>query len=1288
MVLETAALFADSWLVDLGKQKLGEMLLQGMDQRLNPRELQQLLNRAVQQANEQVPELFMACELDGRKGAQRFFSLFLVVRAIEELQKPLKGEGKPDAELLRHLFWNDAKDHPIAPRLRQDYLLPWMQVFVDAYFESTTACLKIHHTLESYCQKLSSKLGKLVFDGMTVDGKVVNESGDLMKLFVMPEVRTYDSRWAKDIEAEQSETISNPQERILWEQRRQGEFLKQSEQADPFSAAELLQSKKRRVVLLGAAGAGKTTLINYLLITAARQCSQAMNRSSKPQVPMLIRIRDLSRQPELSILEFAEYCVKQELDIEELPANFFDYWLERGRVLILVDGLDEIPNAVERRKTVDKLELFLSHCPRCPVLITSRPAGYRNDYFSRDDYPHYELQPFHFGQIDQFINYWYENCIDLEGERRRRKANLRRALKDEPRIDRLAGTPLLLTLIVLIHRYRNLPKHRHELYNSAVETLISLWDKSKELTDFTANRTLKYLELGDIRRLMEKLAYWIHAQGSMGEAEDGTQIERDMLIRQLGKMITEIKAPQPVQLHLAEKDAEFFLDEIIRDQAGLLSLQGQNRYAFIHKTFQEYLCAQEILYRQTNQNPTDENYVPHVRNHIQQYLNQPHWREVLLLLVAQQKPDPTQALLKMILSTESDYEAWLHRDLLFAGSCLAESPNISDEATARQILDSLVELEVSVVPETAETLRAEVFKVISSHHDTPFADHLMQRLSEHSSDLDRWRLIDYQVELAPDAAAFVLLNLLKNDDYHVRERAAKSLNKLRHDSDAVTAGLLDLLKVGGAVPYFVIISLGRLEQSSDAVITGLLDLLKNGDPIKRNHAMSALVQLEWGADVVVASLLDLLKDKARGARYHAAEYLVQLGQSSDVVVASLLDLLKNDSAEIRDRAIVVLGQLGQGSDAVIAALLDLLKDKDRHVRSRAAESLGKIGQDSDAVVSGLFELLKDKACKLRTDLYVRYRAAASLVQLGHCLDIGIAVLLDELKADSAWARSRIAEWLVQLGQGSDVVVDVLLGLFRDSDREVRSRATESLRELGQSSDAVVTGLLALLKDEDRGVRSRAAALLVQLGQDSDVVVVACLLDLLKDDDYRMRSLAIESLKGLEQGSDTVIAGLLILLKDDRCKIRYRVLVLLKQLGQGSEAVIAVLLDLLKDNKSEVRSCAAAALGQMGNGSEMVVNGLLTLLKDNEVGVRSCAATALGQLGQRTDVVVASLLDLLKDSSPLAWPKKSVNQEAAKSLVTLSKQSDGVKPALVNWVQQHQQDDFIGVGLDALSEMVS
>ncbi|WP_287308822.1 MULTISPECIES: hypothetical protein [unclassified Okeania] len=69
----------------------------------------------------------------------------------------------------------------------------------------------------------------------------------------------------------------------------------------------------------------------------------------------------------------------------------------------------------------------------------------------------------------------------------------------------------------------------------------------------------------------------------------------------------------------------------------------------MHKTFQEYLCAEEIDYQADNEGDFEI-----VLNSIREHLHESHWREVLLLLIAQQKPKKVAKAMRAILNHGSD----------------------------------------------------------------------------------------------------------------------------------------------------------------------------------------------------------------------------------------------------------------------------------------------------------------------------------------------------------------------------------------------------------------------------------------------------------------------------------------------------------------------------------------------------------------------------------------------------------------------------------------------------------
>ena len=374
---------------------------------------------------------------------------------------------------------------------------------------------------------------------------------------------------------------------------------------------------------------------------------------------------------------------------------------------------------------------------------------------------------------------------------------------------------MLLTIIALIHRYQAvLPKQRHKLYEKAVETLLTAWDKNKQLS---TGEVLHYLKLDDLRRLMKYLAYWIHTQGSTGDKEGGTLIERDDLIEQLSKTIKTLKQ---IQSYEAKEEAKRLID-FIRDRTGLLNEQGQDYYAFVHKTFQEYLCAQDIIERADEE---DDDSI--ILNHIKDNLHDAHWREVLLLLIAQQKGKKAAKAIRAILTKESEYEQWLHRDLLFACRCLAENPErlrSADNDPSSEILEQLVELEVDDSGRVGSKVGQQVFQILCSLNETEFQGEALQRLKDKKDRIGESRLLEYQLALGETKEVIkTWLERLKDEDSDVRFRAALALGKLGKAEPTVVTALLETLNDEESLVHSrAALALGKLGKTSADVLLSL-----------------------------------------------------------------------------------------------------------------------------------------------------------------------------------------------------------------------------------------------------------------------------------------------------------------------------------------------------------------------------------------------------------------------------------------------------------------------------------
>ncbi|MGK7874398.1 MAG: NACHT domain-containing NTPase [Xenococcaceae cyanobacterium] len=773
-------------------EQIAPVLCKKIQSQLNPTELQKALEAGIKAAEKQETKLdpqeslFFRSEPDF---VPKFLGQFFKQEGVqEELLKSLKNQVLPAVPFLVEAFKQEAEANPrIKPQ--EERIEPWLEAFANNYFEKTSTYLRFQVAKEDYFEQLANWFDDVKFAGIAVEGQEIERAEKLAQIFVMPDVveelQSLSDRWLEQ-EFLSSET-GDLQVELLREQRQWTQWKKRY--GRKFKVQKLFsQSQSRKLVLLGAPGSGKTTLMSYFAVMLAQKHPEELELAADTDwLPILIRIRDLARQPDISILEYAREFAEKTMSVKGLPAGFFDYWLEDGRALILLDGLDEVAEEAKRYQVVRRIENFLGQFDQNRAIITSRPAGYRRDFFRTEEFPHYQLQPFDDPKIEEFINRWYDSRVKDKAEAERRKDSLRRALDENDRIKLLAQNPLLLTIIALIHRYQALlPKERYKLYNKAVETLLTSWDANKELSN---HLVLKYLGLDDLRRLMESLAYWVHNQGSTRDKEGGTLIDRDELIDKLSR---EIKTLKQIQLYEAEKEAKRFVD-FIRDRTGLLNEQGTDYYAFVHKTFQEYLCAQEINYQADNK---DEFKL--ILNDIEKHLHNPHWQEVLLLLIAQQKPNKAAKAIGVILNHGSDYEQWLHRDLLFAGSCLAENPKnlkVADNDLPQEILERLVDLEVSDSKRVGNNIGEQVFQTLCSLNETEFEAQALELLKDKADWLDEERLLEYQVALGEkEAVITTLLTWLEDEDSTVRSRAASALVSLGKASEKVVTALLGLLE--------------------------------------------------------------------------------------------------------------------------------------------------------------------------------------------------------------------------------------------------------------------------------------------------------------------------------------------------------------------------------------------------------------------------------------------------------------------------------------------------------------
>jgi formylglycine-generating enzyme required for sulfatase activity len=422
------------------------------------------------------------------------------------------------------------------------------------------------------------------------------------------------------------------------------------------SALTVLNAEPR-LALLGDPGSGKSTFVNFVTLCLAGERlgrsranltvlrtpvpdSEPWRRGSgEPPPPQpwdhgpLLPIRVVLRDFVARGLTPAGRAVRISGDTlwqfitSELPETLRDFagalraeLLSPGALLML-DGLDEVPEADQRRAQVKAaVEQFGAVFPNVRILVTSRTYAYQKQDWKLHGFAEATLAPFGTAQIVGFVERWYAYVGKARGlsaeAAQGRGVLLNTAIKRNPRLYELATRPLLLTLMASLHAWRGgtLPEQREELYADAVELLLDQWERQKVYprsdgtNDIVEPSLAEWLQVDHkaMRQMLNGLAFEAHRR--QAELTGTADIAQETLVSQL------------MRLNLNPDVRPARLLEYLRDRAGVLEPRGVGVYAFPHRTFQEYLAACYL---------TDVGFPDELADLLRAEPNR--WREVVLL---------------------------------------------------------------------------------------------------------------------------------------------------------------------------------------------------------------------------------------------------------------------------------------------------------------------------------------------------------------------------------------------------------------------------------------------------------------------------------------------------------------------------------------------------------------------------------------------------------------------------------------------------------------------------------
>jgi formylglycine-generating enzyme required for sulfatase activity len=442
-----------------------------------------------------------------------------------------------------------------------------------------------------------------------------------------------------------------------------------------------------RLVLLGEPGSGKSTALRYLAHTLALAGQddtvalierlagwEALGDSGRLLpifLPLLPLAKRLASQKGHAAGAgdlwnyLAEYLEPKGANAG-LAAAVHDE-LEAGRVLLLLDGLDEVAGAESRTQVVAAVRAFAEEYRTCRIVVACRVRAYEGEHntaWQLPGWPTATLADWTIGQMEQFVSAWYHAAAaasDLPDARRdERIAALQRAITTRDDLRRLGVRPLLLTIMALVHlNDGRLPEDRVTLYSRCIDILLTQWEvRGKDETVY--GTLMEYIGMPDadvrsLRALLEEAAFLAHAASTPGSPGRLGRADLRELVMQA---LAERKHPNPYD------GAQRFL-EYTDVRAGLLQAsEAGDAYMFPHQTFQEYLAGLKLVSGVG------------VVERIMERRRDDRWRLPILLGIADHvsgnKLELPHRLLHKLLSTKGKPAEDAQRDLLLAAEIGAD----------------------------------------------------------------------------------------------------------------------------------------------------------------------------------------------------------------------------------------------------------------------------------------------------------------------------------------------------------------------------------------------------------------------------------------------------------------------------------------------------------------------------------------------------------------------------------------------------------------------------------------
>lgn len=361
-----------------------------------------------------------------------------------------------------------------------------------------------------------------------------------------------------------------------------------------------------KLMVLGKPGSGKTTLLQKIAI----QCNEG--ELQPDLIPIFIRLKNFTTSFDGQSASNISQFIRQELEKSNISYQEVDFLLNQGKMLILLDGLDEVP-VQKSYEILKEINLLSEGDYKNKIIITCRIAASQHQL---EGFTEIELADLDFAQIAALSTKWF---VGVEQNYQTALAKSKQfieklQLPENAPIRELAVTPILLNLTCSVFQAKgNLPVRRSDLYQQCLDVLLRRWD---------ATRGIKRNSLEQELSLLQKIK--LLSQIATLTFEEGRYFFEQQTLQQYIIQYLQTRPDFSQDTDELQLTSEAILNSIQLEH-GIFVERAREVYSFSHLTFQEYLTAKSIVSNLENKQLSQN------LNKLVSHIAEPRWREVFLL---------------------------------------------------------------------------------------------------------------------------------------------------------------------------------------------------------------------------------------------------------------------------------------------------------------------------------------------------------------------------------------------------------------------------------------------------------------------------------------------------------------------------------------------------------------------------------------------------------------------------------------------------------------------------------